>query len=145
MLMVASGNAPGVPGDRTHPYQSYVVALDGSVERDEVVRRMRESGVETTLGTYSLHAQPAYRAVITPAGASASGLAHDLTLPVYPGLTDDDLDTVTNALVAALSGADARPGGQVMTRGAEPVVIVDYGMGNMGSLRSMFARGRGGG
>jgi len=36
-----------------HIYQSYVVMLDSSVERDAVIKQMTQANIETTLGTYA--------------------------------------------------------------------------------------------
>ena len=41
-----------------HTYQSYVVLLDKKINRNKVIKIMRKKGIETTLGTYALHAQP---------------------------------------------------------------------------------------
>ena len=41
-----------------HTYQSYVVLLDASLDRDAVIEELRGQGIESTSGTYALHAQP---------------------------------------------------------------------------------------
>src|SRR5262249_37119272 len=45
------------PGWGGHIYQSYVIGLDDRIDRDQVIGSMRQRGIETTLGTYALHAQ----------------------------------------------------------------------------------------
>lgn len=93
---------PSAPGGRRHSYQSYVVSLDEGVDRDEVIREMRARDVETTLGTYGLHLQPFFRkrATLTPDQFPAATRAHrqTLTLPLYPGMRDSDLDRVADSL-----------------------------------------------
>jgi perosamine synthetase len=88
-----------------HTFQSYVVMLDDGIDRDEVIRRMRAAGVETTLGTYALHREPYFTRTLGIDDASlpnaAQAYAQTLTLPLYPGMTSDDVACV----VAALSDA----------------------------------------
>jgi dTDP-4-amino-4,6-dideoxygalactose transaminase len=98
---------PFVPDGLGHVYQSYVVMLDARFDRDLVIQRMAESGIETTLGTYALHAQPFFqRAFSTRPGdlpVSLDTFRRSLTLPCYPGLGDAGLDRVVGALRIALA------------------------------------------
>jgi dTDP-4-amino-4,6-dideoxygalactose transaminase len=102
--------APATPAGRTHTYQSYVVLLDADVDRDAVIGRMRERGIETTLGTYSMHLQPYFseRFGIRDEALPNATRAHRsaLTIPLYPQLTEDDLREVADAL--RLSIAESR-------------------------------------
>ena len=97
---------PSTPAGTEHTYQSYVVLLDDDIDRDEVVRRMRSRDVETTLGTYGMHLQPAFRERfgITDAQLPHTTRAHHqaLTLPLYPQLTPTDLDIIADALRASI-------------------------------------------
>jgi len=52
---------PVEPAGHFHTYQSYVTVLDDRFDRDAIIGTMREKGVETTIGTYAMHSQPAYR------------------------------------------------------------------------------------
>jgi dTDP-4-amino-4,6-dideoxygalactose transaminase len=99
-----------VPGVRTpvepeyarHTYQSYVVVLDAALDRDDIIRAMRERGIETTLGTYSLQAQPYFAdlpsAMRHPADTSAAVHRSALTLPLHPLQTDEEIERVAAAL-----------------------------------------------
>lgn len=85
-------------------YQSFVVLVD---DRDAVVDHLRSAGVESTLGTYAMHAQPAFAHL----GYRAGDLPHSLdrqqrslTLPLSPSMPEADVATV----VAALAGAVGR-------------------------------------
>lgn len=87
-----------------HTYQSFVVMLDSGVPRDEVVRRMRAQGVETTLGTYALHAQPYFGREL---GHQPGDLPHSsqayrqaMTLPLYPQLAEDDVELAVRTLAS---------------------------------------------
>ena len=96
-----------VPAGHLHPFQAYVVVLeDPAVDRDAVIAELRDRGVESTLGTYAMHAEPAFaRACGTQPGdlpASAMLAARTLALPLHQGLHDDDMDVVAEALSAAM-------------------------------------------
>ncbi|GAT72639.1 putative PLP-dependent enzyme possibly involved in cell wall biogenesis [Microbacterium sp. HM58-2] len=111
-----SSRLHGIPGVRTpvtpkgleHSFQSYVVMLAPEIDRDEVIRRMREHDVETTLGTYGMHLQPAFVERFGPQADSLPNAtdAHyrALTLPLYPQLDAGDLDRIAAALRASVSG-----------------------------------------
>jgi len=93
---------PTEPAGTAHTFQSYVVLLDDSIDRDEVIRRMRTRDIETTLGTYGMHLQPYFRERF---GIPDEALPHTtrahhqaLTLPLYPQLTENDMDAITDAL-----------------------------------------------
>lgn len=93
---------PIVPDGTLHTYQSYVVLLDENIDRDAVIDAMREEGIETTLGTYSMHLQPYFRERFDIADdllPHATRAQHSaLTLPLYPQLTDEEVQQVCHAL-----------------------------------------------
>lgn len=85
-----------------HVYQSFVVLLDEGIDRDAVISRMREKGVETTLGTYAVHAQPYYMRTYEHQPGdlprSYTAFKQSLTLPLYPQMDESMLDTVAETL-----------------------------------------------
>lgn len=99
--------APVEPSWGGHVYQSFVTMLDDRIERDGVIDRMRADGIETTLGTYALHAQPHFqRAFDMRPGErpnSYRAFRQSLTLPLYPGLSEDDLVRITDVLRTAVA------------------------------------------
>lgn len=104
--------APDVPDDSVHAYQSYVVLLDDDIDRDAVIRSMKSRDIETTLGTYSMHLQPYFRARFgieddrLPNATRAHNQA--LTLPLYPQLSTGDLDQVATALAESIAEVRAK-------------------------------------
>ena len=96
-----------------HAYQAFVALVDEGIDRDAMVTALAEAGIETTLGTYALHDQPffqqtyGYRTGQLP--ASHAAYQRTIALPLYPEMTDDDADTVIEALKKALP-TSARPG-----------------------------------
>lgn len=97
---------PVEPEGLFHTYQSYVVVLDDGIDRDGVIARLRTAGVETTLGTYAMHAQPAFtkRYALAPGDLPVSYrlFRQTLTLPLYPQMTQGDLELVASSLRAVL-------------------------------------------
>ncbi len=93
---------PVVPTDRTHTFQSYVLTLDDEFDRDAVIHDLKTRDIETTLGTYSMHLQPYFRDRfgIRDEDLPAATRAHRqaLTVPLYPQMTDADVDSVVDAL-----------------------------------------------
>lgn len=92
-----------------HTYQSFVVTLAPEIDRDEVVRQMRARGVETTLGTYALHAQPyfvrEFGYVQGDLPNSARAFRQSLTLPLYPQMAEDQVEKAVATLASVLDQA----------------------------------------
>ncbi|MGZ8481610.1 MAG: DegT/DnrJ/EryC1/StrS family aminotransferase, partial [Candidatus Limnocylindria bacterium] len=97
---------PSAPEWATHTYQSYVVLLDADVDRDGVIAALRGHGIETTLGTYALHAQPFFSRTyeLQPGDLPNSYRAFksSLALPLHGGMREAEVDTVVARLRAAL-------------------------------------------
>jgi dTDP-4-amino-4,6-dideoxygalactose transaminase len=95
------------PDGFTHPYQAYVVTCAEGLDRDALIGALRERGVESTLGTYAMHAEPSFqRACGTSPGdlAVSHALAErTLALPLHQGMSDTDVDVVADALGALVS------------------------------------------
>lgn len=87
------------PGpDEVWSYQSFVVLVEG---RDEVVAAMRDRGIETTLGTYAMHAHRAFSHLGYEPGqlpASFDRQQRSLTLPLVPRMSADQVGLVVAAL-----------------------------------------------
>ena len=103
MLRGVSGvTLPVEPEGLKHTYQSFVVVLDPRFPRDEVIARLRDKGIETTLGTYAMHREPAYEKRFPDqkdsCPVSASLYRHTLTLPLWPQMERTHLEQVTAGL-----------------------------------------------
>ncbi|HVL30819.1 MAG TPA: DegT/DnrJ/EryC1/StrS family aminotransferase [Solirubrobacteraceae bacterium] len=101
-----------VPDGALHPYQAYVVTCDPSLDRDALIAALRERGVESTLGTYAMHAEPAFTAACGTAPgdlpASRALAERTLALPLHQALSAADMETVAEALDAAIRQLPAR-------------------------------------
>jgi dTDP-4-amino-4,6-dideoxygalactose transaminase len=103
LAAVPGAAAPDNPVHIGHTYQSYVVLLAEGVDRDDVIRGMRDRGVETTIGTYSLQRQPAYRRFVRRNWPVAAAVFdRTLTLPLFPQMVDGDQELVVAALAETL-------------------------------------------
>jgi perosamine synthetase len=106
---VGGVRAPVEPEGYVHTYQSYVVLLDGGIDRDAVIRLMKASGVETAIGTYAVHEQPFYRNRFgyKPGSLPSSALAfrQGLSLPMYASLDEATVGEVVGHLKECIAGA----------------------------------------
>ena len=105
-LTRADGVAIPAAGSEGATYQSYVVLLRDGIDRDAVSLALRAGGIETTLGTYAMHAHPAFAGY----GYRAGDLPHShraqeqsLTVPLWPGMGEDVVAEVVAALQAAIA------------------------------------------
>jgi dTDP-4-amino-4,6-dideoxygalactose transaminase len=102
----ALGGIPGVrvpeaPPDTVWSYQSYVVVLDESLDRNDVIAKMAAEGIETTIGTYACHQHPAFSRWIPEIGGlpnSARFADHSLTLPLVPHMDPSEVERVVESL-----------------------------------------------
>ena len=92
-----------------HVYQAFVALVEPGVDRDAVIGGLRERGVEATLGTYALHAQPFFgRAFGYSPGAlprSHQAFLRSVALPLYPQMTDADTEAVVQCVGEVLQQA----------------------------------------
>lgn len=83
-------------------YQSLVLRLADGVDRDRVVATLRSRGIESTVGTYAIHRQPAFAGRCrTPAGGlpgSVRSAEQSITLPLWPDMPGEDIDRVVGTL-----------------------------------------------
>lgn len=97
---------PIVPDGRSHTYQSYVVLLDEAIDRDAVIGALAADGIETTIGTYALHAEPFFGRTygLRPGDRPRSwrAMRSGLALPLHGGLAERDVELVVERLGAAI-------------------------------------------
>ena len=102
----ASLRPPITPDGRTHTYQSYVVLLEETVDRDAIIDALAADGIETTIGTYALHAEPFFAGTYghRPGDRPRSWRAYrtSIALPLHGGMTEADVDLVVESLRAAI-------------------------------------------
>lgn len=86
-------------GGVSHVYHQYVVR---SGERDELKTRLREKGIGTLIHyPVPVHLQPAYRHLVSAALPETERAAREvLSLPMFPQLTDQQVQQVCQAMIA---------------------------------------------
>lgn len=91
---------PGEAGDRKHVYHLYVVRVQN---RDEVLNALHARGIQCGIHyPVPLHLQEAYRFLGYQRGmfpVAESCADEFLSLPMYPELTEDQIDTVAGELI----------------------------------------------
>jgi dTDP-4-amino-4,6-dideoxygalactose transaminase len=100
---------PRPDADSTHAWHLYVVRLSAGApfRRDELINRLSERGIGTSVHFIPLHRQPYWRenCVAEPARFPVAEAAFDamLTLPLYTRMSDADQARVIDALKSLLS------------------------------------------
>ena len=98
---------PFTPEGYKHAYQSFVVTLNPDIDRNSVIRHLKELNIESTLGTYSMHLQPYFKSKYAHEDYEYPNatIAHNqaLTLPLYPQLNEDDLQKIMIGLKSSIS------------------------------------------
>jgi perosamine synthetase len=93
--------------DREHPWQSYVVTLDPSVNRGVVATELRSRGIQCNFGTYASHLQPVYGETAA-CPVSADLFARHLAIPMHANVTDDQAESVAKTLRDVVSAPTSR-------------------------------------
>jgi dTDP-4-amino-4,6-dideoxygalactose transaminase len=94
--------------DSGHTYQSYVIRVPaGRAKRNAVMEQLAAAGIQTRPGTHAVHRLGYYAnkyALASEAFPNAAA-AEDttITLPIFPGMTDDQQDYVVDQLRRALA------------------------------------------
>lgn len=89
---------PAPPKKYYHVYQMYTVMAE---KRDDLMRHLADSGIMTKIYFNPVHLTHFYRDILKytpylPITEKVADLA--LTLPVYPGLTKEEMDLLVNAI-----------------------------------------------
>lgn len=97
-----------LPQDSTdHAWHLYILRLHRETERDEVINALSRAGIGTSVHYIPLHRMPywADRYGITDTHLPRTAAAADrlLSIPLYPGLRQDQQDRVAEALAHALN------------------------------------------
>ena len=94
---------PIIPAGRTHVFHQYTIEVDD--DRDGIVADLAAAGISA--GIYypiPVHRQPYVieRGIHADLPVADHAAAHCLSLPMFPGLTDDEQRTVIAAVIAAV-------------------------------------------
>jgi len=99
---------PHVPEYADPNFQSYAVRLtdEAPLGRDELMQRLLDEGIATRRGVMLSHAEPAYAGheVRAELSGSEQASASSLLLPLYPQMTDQELNQVLCSLWTPVEG-----------------------------------------
>ena len=86
---------PDEPRDGNFNFQSFVILLPAAADRDDLISFLKKQNIETTIGTYAMHREKAYRDFQPDACKnSAFACKHSLTLPLYSQMTEAEMNYV---------------------------------------------------
>ena len=83
-------------------YHIMPVLLSEKIDRTKVIESMKQAGVQTSIHYPAIQSFSAYNGKINSTPKAEYVCAHELTLPLYPGMTEADADVVCEALVGAM-------------------------------------------
>jgi dTDP-4-amino-4,6-dideoxygalactose transaminase len=93
-----------LPADVMSAFHILPVLLPVGVDRTAVIEALKARGVQSSIHYPPFWVFSAYKGFFTPQDApiAAEICGRELTLPLYPDMTDGDVDFVTSTLLAAL-------------------------------------------
>ena len=101
---------PRREGD-THAWHLYVVRLDprARISRDDLIQRLDEAGIGTSVHFIPLHLQPHYqrRYGYGPSDFPTAErlFERSISLPIWPGMSDEQVSRVASCLLEAIADA----------------------------------------
>jgi perosamine synthetase len=90
---------PVIAEKATSVFQTYAVVLNEFINRNSIIHKMRENGVQTQIGTYSSFIQPVYNNIEDKCPVSLRLFEHSLALPLFHEMTESQVETVVNTLI----------------------------------------------
>ena len=90
----------------------YAVRLDDGIDRDAVMRTLRENGIDSKVYLPSVHLYPHLRELgysegLFPIAEAAS--AHSLAIPFFTSMSEEQIERVCTELAAAVDASRRRP------------------------------------
>ncbi len=89
--------SPFVDENSFHIYQSYVALVDDKIDRNRLIEKLGENGVQAQIGTYASHIQPAYGSD-DECPNSLEIFNRALALPMYYNLKEEEIDRAIDAI-----------------------------------------------
>ena len=106
---------PFAEQDGVHGYHAFPVLLPLGTDRAAVMQRMADRGVQTSIHYRPIHSFSAYADEASCPGAGTTSLSvtdaiapRILSLPLFPSMTDAQIDLVVDALAALLAAPGQR-------------------------------------
>jgi dTDP-4-amino-4,6-dideoxygalactose transaminase len=83
-------------------YHIMPILLSESVDRAAVIESMKQDGVQTSIHYPAIQNFTAYKDKVNPTPKAEYVSAHELTLPLYPGMSFEEVDIVCDALLKVI-------------------------------------------
>ncbi|MCL2264923.1 MAG: DegT/DnrJ/EryC1/StrS family aminotransferase [Treponema sp.] len=83
-------------------YHIMPILLSEKIDRSALIESMKQAGVQTSIHYPAIQNFSGYKDKINAAPKSQYVSAHELTLPLYPGMSIDEVDIVCDALISAV-------------------------------------------
>lgn len=83
-------------------FQRYVIALHHELNRDKIIADLREDGVQAAIGTFDLSQLPVF-GTQPPMSNSSFLYNSSISLPMFVGMTDEQVETVCDYLEIAVA------------------------------------------
>ena len=106
LLSKINGIKPAYVGKGTRQtFQSYTCYVEKENYRDKIRKGLSENNIQSQIGTYALHLEPAYNQFkrTSPLKNSELLFRNSLTLPLHKDLTIEDQERVCNIIASTLS------------------------------------------
>ena len=87
----------GVPN-----YHIMPVLLDENIDRMKIIERMKSDGIQTSIHYPAIQKFSAYAGIVNETPKAEYVAEHELTLPLYPTMTNEEADAVCKSLLSAL-------------------------------------------
>jgi len=83
-------------------YHIMPILLSETVDRAAVIDSMKQDGVQTSIHYPAIQNFSAYKDKVNSTPKAEYVCAHELTLPLYPGMTDEEVDIVCDSLLNSI-------------------------------------------
>jgi dTDP-4-amino-4,6-dideoxygalactose transaminase len=83
-------------------YHIMPILLSETVDRTAVIESMKQDGIQTSIHYPAIQNFSAYKSRVNSTPKAEYVSAHELTLPLYPDMTDEEVDIVCDALIRAI-------------------------------------------
>lgn len=88
---------PEINDKARHIFQSFVINLEPNINRNYVIQKLREEGIQSQIGYYSSYVQPVYKSE-SKCPISLNLFKQSLALPMYYELKKEEIEYVCSKL-----------------------------------------------
>ena len=83
-------------------YHIMPILLSQTVDRAAVIESMKQDGIQTSIHYPAIQGFSAYNGKVNSTPKAEYVCAHELTLPLYPNMTNEEVDIVCDALIGGI-------------------------------------------